>query len=357
MTALDTDDTRQSPGTVQDIGTSGIGTGAGRPRRPSRSAVLHAAERWALLAILAAVVVFFAAFPKTSGTFATTANAAVVAGNQAVVAVLALALLFPLIAGHFDFSVGANAALSSVLCAALMSRHGLPLAVAVTVAVALGAAIGAVNGLLVARLNLNAFVTTLGASTVLGGAITWYTKGQTISTGISPSLTDFGSATLAGLPRLVYLVLALAIASWYLLAHTPYGRWLYAIGANARSARLVGIRTGREVAVAFLLAGALAGVAGVLQTARTGGATADSGVGLLFPALAAVFLGATAVTPGRFNVVGSIIGVLLVASSVSGLTLSGAAGWVDPVFNGAALLLAVGLSTYLRHRRTGAEAA
>ena len=300
------------------------------------------------------VVAFFSAYGPSRDVFASSANAGVVTGNQAVIGLLALAALFPLISGYFDFSVGANSALCSVICASLMSSQHAPLVVAVGVAALLGAAIGAVNGVLVARFGLNAFIVTLGMSTLLGGVIAWKTGGQTISTGISPTLTNFGSVTLFGLPRLVYLVAALALLAWYVLEQTPYGRRLYAIGANARSARLVGIRVRREVFVAFLVAGALAGVAGVLTTARTGGATADTGNGLLFPAIAAVFLGATAVRPGHFNVIGTLIGVLFLAVSVSGLTLSGAADWVDPLFNGAALIIAVGLSTWLGRARTGA---
>jgi ribose transport system permease protein len=154
----------------------------------------------------------------------------------------------------------------------------------------------------------------------------------------------------------VFVVALAALLLWYLLAQTPFGRSLYAIGSNPRSAKLVGVRVVGSVWTTFVLAGAIAGIVGVMQLARTGSATADTGTNLLFPALAAAFLGATAVVPGFFNVVGTIIGVLFVAVSVSGLTLSGASAWVSPVFNGAALLIAVGLSHYLgRHRgaRTG----
>ena len=174
--------------------------------------------------------------------------------------------------------------------------------------------------------------------------------------GISPALTDFGSLTWFGLPRLVYLVIVLGALGWYVLVQTPYGRSLYAIGSNPRAARLVGIKVQREVFLAFVVSGTLAGVAGVLTTARTGGSTTDTGTTVLFGALAAVFLGLTAVTPGRFNIVGTMIGVLFVAASVSGLTLSGASDWVQPVFNGGALMVAVILSTYLNRRRRGVDA-
>ncbi len=140
-----------------------------------------------------------------------------------------------------------------------------------------------------------------------------------------------------------------------MFTHTPYGRSLYAIGANPRSAQLVGIRVNKYVLISFMLAGLISAITGILQLARFGSATADTGNSLLFPALAAAFLGATSVRPGFFNVVGTMIGLLFVAVSVSGLTLAGAQAWVSPVFNGAALLAAVGLSTYLGRKRGAAR--
>lgn len=309
------------------------------------------AERNALLALLAAVVVFFSVLPASKDVFFTTDNMSVLLGNQATVALLALAAIVPLVSGQFDFSIGANAALSTVLCAGLMSRHDVNALVAVVLCVAVGSLIGLVNGLAVTRLGLNAFVTTLGMATLIGGIVQWYTGGQTIIEGISVKLTNFGSIDILGVPQVVYVVLVVAAILWYVLTHTPFGRGLYAVGVNPRAADLVGIRTGTYVTASFTIAGAIAGLTGVMQLARVGSATADGGTSLLFPALAAAFLGVTAVRPGFFNVVGTLIGVLLVSVAVSGLTLSGADAWVSPVFNGAALLVAVALSTWLgRHR-------
>jgi len=313
------------------------------------------AESYALLALLVVLGAFFALLPSSRDVFLSVPNLSVLLGNQATVALLALAAIIPLVSGYFDFSLGANAATATVLCAGLMSRHHVPLALAGVLCVALGAVIGLVNGVLVTRYRLSSFVTTLAAATLLGGIIQWYTGGQTILAGISPDLVRFGSETLFGIPQIVYVVLAVAALLWYLLSQTPYGRSLYAIGANPRAAKLVGIRSDRYVTISFVLAGTISALVGILQLARTGSATADSGTSLLFPALAAAFLGATAVRPGFFNVIGTLIGVLFVSVAVSGLTLAGAQAWVSPVFNGAALLIAVGLSTYLgRHRgRTG----
>jgi ribose transport system permease protein len=318
---------------------------------PHTSPILQILERGALPILTVLVFLFFTFNPASSATFPTVANLNVILGSQAVVTLLALAAMFPLVAGYFDFSLGAVAAFSQVLTAGLMAKAGLPLWLAVLISILMGALVGAVNGFLITKLKMSPFVTTLGVALLLSGIAVWYTSGQTIATGIDPALTAFGSAKWLGLPVVVYTVLLAAIVAWYFLAHTPYGRSIYAIGSNAASARLVGIRVERNVWWTFIVGGSIAGLAGVLQLSRIGSATGGGGNELLFPALAAVFLGATTIIPGFFNVFGTIIGALFVSISVSGLTLTGAGGWAANVFNGLALLVAVGLSTFLGRRR------
>jgi ribose transport system permease protein len=308
-------------------------------------------ENYALLILTIGVYLFFTFFPPSSGAFPTINNLNVILGSQAVVAMVALAALFPLVAGYFDFSLGATAALCQVLSAGLMANSGWPLWAAIVVPLLLAGLIGLINGFFITRLHMSPFVTTLGMALLISGVAIWYTGGQTIISGIDPAIREFGSARWLGLPVVVYVVLAIAAIAWYFFTHTPYGRSLYAIGSNASSARLVGIRVERNVWWTFIVAGLVAGGAGVMQLSRLGSATASAGNELLFPALAAVFLGATAITPGFFNVIGTIIGAVFVSISVSGLTLSGASGWASNVFNGIALLAAVALSTYLGRRK------
>lgn len=340
----------QSP-TPDETVPADRGSAAATPRTGGHGGLTGLLERHALLLLLLVVGTFFTFLPASSDSFLTQENVSVLLGNNATVALLALAVVLPLVCGYFDFSLGATAAASTVLTAGLMSFHDLPLGLAATAGIGVGVLVGAVNGLLVTRFGLNAFVTTLGMATLIGGLVQWYTGGQTILAGLDPRLAQFGSTTLLGVPQVVYVVAVVALLLWYLLAQTPFGRSLYAIGSNPRSAALVGIRVQRSVWTTFVLAGAIAGVVGVMALARAGSATADPGTTLLFPALAAAFLGATAVRPGFFNVVGTLIGVLFVSVSVSGLTLAGASTWVSPVFNGASLLVAVGLSHYLGRSR------
>lgn len=308
-------------------------------------------ERYALVLLTALVILFFSVNPASSQAFPTVANFNVILGSQAVVSLVAIAALFPLISGYFDFSLGAVAAMAQVMSAGLMADMKAPLWVAIIVPIVMAGCVGLFNGWLVTKRHMPPFVTTLATATLLSGLIMLYTGGKTIVAGIDPAITKFGSSRFLGLPTVIFVVLIVAIASWYFLAQTPYGRSLYAIGSNVNSARLVGIRVERNVWWSFVVASSIAGLAGVIQLSRMGSATAGDGGGLFFAALAAVFLGATAINPGFFNVFGTLIGALFVSIAVSGLVLSGASGWASPVFNGTALLLAVGFSTYLGRRK------
>lgn len=324
-----------------------------RALRPD--ALVAVLERYALVVLLGLLIVFFAFLPATSDSFLTVANMRNVAANQTVIAIAALAALIPLIGGQFDVSVGAVLGMVSVAIAALTTRAGLPVPVALVLGVALGAAVGAVNGFIVAYLRASSFIITLGMATLVGGLVSLYSKDQVIL-GVPQSLVDFGTLNWLGVPRVVWLLAAVAVVVGWLLRHTVLGRQLLSVGANPRAARLVGIPVQRVVLLSFVLAGALAGIAGAVLLARTGSGNPQVGSGYTLSALAAAFLGSTTIRPGRFNVPGTLVGVFFVAVSVNGLTLAGAADWVDPVFNGAAVVIAVAASTILAHRRgTAAE--
>lgn len=316
-----------------------------------RLSKLELAERYALPVLFVITILFFSVFQES---FATTGNAQVVVASQAVVAVIALGLMVPLVGGNFDISVGAVAVLCGIVLAALTMKHGWSLIPACAVVIALGVAIGVVNGLLVAYGGLDGLIATLGTSFVIGGLISLYTKDVSITGEGSKFLDDLGSSNVLGVPRLAVVALVVALVVAYVLTQTPFGRRLAAIGSSSAAARLVGIRVERTVLLTFMASGALAGIAGILMLAQQGsGNPANQGLALALPALAAVFLGASAFKPGHFNVPGTIVGLLLVAVFVSGLTLGGAEAWVQPVFEGGALIVAVGLSAFFRRRRLG----
>ena len=310
-------------------------------------------ERYALLVLFLLMCLFFSVYGPTSGTFASSANVRNILGNEPVIAIIALASIIPLTCGQFDLSVGATAGLSSIVTASAAAEHELPVVVAIVIGVLSGCLVGLFNGVLVARLGVNALIATLGTATLVAGLVSLYTSNQVISIGIPESITSVGSGTWLGLPRTVFTLAAVALAVWYLLTQTPYGRYLTSVGVSPGSARLVGLRVDRYVLSSFVLSGGLAGIAGVLLLARAGTANPAVGPGYTLAALSAAFLGATAIKPGTFNVLGTLLGVAFVAVSVNGLVLSGAADWVQPTFNGAALIIAVALSTAIARRRAG----
>jgi ribose transport system permease protein len=326
-------------------------TDTDRPQGKSHGVFVGLGQRYGLLVILALMVLFFSTYSKTSAAFPTQANLITLIGNSAVVSVVALAFVVPLTAGVIDLSAAATTGASSIATASVMSRFDGPLWLAILAGLAIGAAVGATNGLLITRLGLDPIIETLGMSILLPGLAVWYTGGLTITGNISATLTQFGSLNWWGLPRLLVVLVPVVLATWYLLEHTPYGRRLSAIGSNPKSARLVGIRVERMILSSMTLGGFLAGIAGVLLCARAGSADTTAGPSFLFPALAAVFLGATTIKPGLPNSLGAIVGVFFVAIAVSGLSIAGAAAWAPGVFNGGSLLFAVWMTATFARRR------
>jgi ribose transport system permease protein len=345
------------PDTVTASETAPAPSGAPAPdrrrlRRPDRHRLLGWAEAYALLALLIAAGIFFSILPSTSGTFPTEANLQAIAANQAVIAVVALAALLPLVCGEWDLSVGANAGLSAVFAASALG-NGAPIWLAVLIALGVGIGIGILNALIVTQAKVNAVIATLGMATILEGALNQKTGGLTVASNIPASITDFGSGKTLGIPDPAWAMLVIAVVVWYVLAHTPVGRHLYALGSNAAAARLVGLRTRWLVAATFIGAGALAGLAGFLQVTRAGGADPKVGLGFTLPALAAAFLSAAAIKPGRPNVWGTIVAIFFLATLNGGLNLAGSPSYVASYVNGAALIVGVALASYLGRRRAG----
>jgi ribose transport system permease protein len=302
-----------------------------------------------LLGIL--LFAFFATNATSGDVFTGSANIKNILGDQAVTGLVALAMVIPLASGYFDFTVAGITGVVNVAMASIVGPHGWPIALAIPFCLAIGALVGFITGFLVAKLKLNAFVVTLGGFTLLGGLAQLYTKGKFISEGIPTSFTSWGSQTWLGVPKPFFLLIAVALIAWYLLSNTPFGRYLECIGSNERGARLVGVNVTRTIWTSFVISGLLAAIAGILQTSRAGSGSSETAAVFLFPAFTAVFLGATTIRPGRYNVWGTVIGVYFVAISVSGFTLLGAQTWVQPVFNGTALIVAVALTTFAKRAR------
>jgi ribose transport system permease protein len=326
---------------------------AKQPAAPSKGfgrLLVHYGEAYTLVALTALIAVFFSLLPLTSETFPTAANAQIVIGNQAVLAIVALAAFVPLVLNEFDVSVGATLGLASIYGALAMST-GVPWPVALLIAAGIGTLIGLVNGLIVTQAGVNSLIATLGTSIIIHGIVVWQTHGVSIVTNIPSIITKFGSGAVFGIPLPFFALLVVVLVLGYLMSYTPFGRYLYAIGSNISAARLVGINTNRMILTSFVLCGLLSGLAGFLQVARAGGANPRVGESFTLPALAAAFLSAAAIKPGVYNVPGVIVAVFFLATINSGLNLAGADVYVNDLVNGSALILGVALSRFLGRDR------
>ena len=266
-----------------------------------------------------------------------------VARSQAVVGILALGVLVPFIAGEFDISVGANLALSVILMAWMSNEYpGLGAPVMCLIAIAVCAFVGVVNGILVGKVGINSFIATLATSQVLVAIALKLSNNEQVVASLSQNFMDLGQGQTLGVPNGLFVTLALGLLVWYVLQFTKVGRHLFASGFNREAARLSGVRTQRIVIGSFIASGAIAGLAGVVFIAQLGTFTTTIGMPFLFPAFAAVFLGATQFNQ-RPNVWGTLLAIFTLALGVQGLqlSLSQSGFWITPMFNGLALIAAV----------------
>ena len=325
---------------------------APRTQRSVRRWMLERLEAYALVGLLIIVAAFFSLYSKTSSTFLTAANLQTLIGGQAVIGIIALAALVPLVCNEWDLSIGATSGLAAVYAADAMIS-GTSLVLAFLLCLAIGAIVGLVNSLIVTRVRVNAVITTLGMSVIIDGVINQKTNGTAVTGNIPQVLTNFGSENWLGIPRVAYALALLALLLYYVLDHTPAGRYLYALGSNPKGARLVGLRTKLLLGSTFVAAGMLAAAGGMLELARAGSADPRVGDTFTLPALAAAFLSAASIKPGRYNVGGTLVAIFFLATLNSGLALAGAAPYVSSYVNGAALIVGVGLAAYLGRKRTG----
>ncbi|MGZ2255956.1 ABC transporter permease [Roseobacter sp. A03A-229] len=287
-------------------------------------------------------------------TFPTMLNLRAIVSDKAIIALLSLGAMIPMAAGRIDLTVGYGIVLWHILAISLQTMLGLPWPIAVAVVLLLGALTGFFNGLLVEVAKIDSFIATLGTGTVLYALALWHTGGRQMVGVLPDGFYALNNTFVFGLPITGYYLLGITIVMWLVLEYTPVGRYLYAIGANQRAAQLNGIPTRKYVIGAFVASGTMTALAGVLLAAKLRIGQASVGLEFLLPALVGAFLGSTTIKPGRVNVWGTIVGVAILAVGISGIQQFGGSFWVEPLFNGVTLLIAIGIAGYAQ-RRKGAE--
>jgi len=304
---------------------------------------------WFMLLFVLAIFSLFIPNYFQLGIFANIIEASSVLG------VISIGLALVVIAGHMDLSVESVAALSAMSVGILFCSAGIGLGITLSpewlmvpaslvVAIGVGALIGAFNGFLIVKVKMNAFIITLASYIWVRGLVVAISGGRSAQD-LAPAIRWFGIQRLLGLPLTAWIAIACFVVSSFVMAKTPFGRHLKMIGGNETATFRAGIRVTRNLIIAFVLAGAIAGLSGWLLTIRTSGATANLGVGLLFNAFAAVVIGGVSLKGGVGSLPGVYAGVLLLSSINTAINLMGLPANFTQVIHGLLVLAAVLLDT------------
>ncbi len=334
--------------------TAGTATNRSERGFALREGLARVMSVYGLVVLLIALIGAFSLLrPDTFPTILTLRG---ILSTHGVVALLALGVMVPLATRQFDLSIGYVVALTNSLAIGFQIKSGISWEVAALMILAIGFAIGIVNGLVVAYARVDSFIATLGTGTVVFGIANWYTEGSSLS-GPLPSSFESLSANWLGIPKVAYYVVAVALVLWIVFEYLPFGRYFYAVGSNTAAAELSGIDVRKRITIAFAISGLLAAASGFLLGSQLQIGQTSTGPEYLLPVFAAVLLGSTTIRPGRVNVWGTVIAVLVLAVAIAGLQQLGLPFYVEYLFNGTMIVLAVGLAGYIGRRRAAGRRA
>ena len=279
----------------------------------------------------------------------------IIVDSNVITLMLGIAVLVPLVAGSFDLSIGAVANLTGIETVWLMTTHHWSMWPAIVVAILTGSIIGLVNGFVIVKLHVNSFIATLGMATIIGAVQSIETGNSQPAAPVTTAWSNLSLLNIGGFQIVVVYAIVLIVLAWWFMDHTAVGRYLYATGANREAARLSGVRTNRWTWISLVISSTLSGIAGILFTSANG-PSLTFGTSLLLPAFAAAYLGSTQLRPGRFNVLGSVIAVYVLAIGIQGLQYVTNQQWVGDMFNGVTLVGAVAFAEWRqRHAVTASR--
>ena len=293
-----------------------------------------------IIVLVLMLVIFSALKPDT---FATVGNFRNIVNDMAIATIVAAGLTLPLVAGDFDLSIGYVASFAGILVVGLLSFNELPIIAAVVIVVGAGTLIGVVNGIIVSKIGVNAFIATLGTGTVVVGLNYAYAGGIPLQLTHSREFTSIALGRIAGIPHLILIMAAILMVLWLVLNRTVQGQHIKAIGVSPESARRAGVAIDRTRIVAFAIASTCAAIGGVLMASNLGSGQVTAGDGFMLTSFSAAFLGSAALREGQFHILGTLIGVLTVAVGNNGLAMIGAPIFTQFLFTGSLLVIAVAL--------------
>ena len=272
-------------------------------------------------------------------SFLTVANITNVFTQVSVNAIIAVGMTFVILTGGIDLSVGSTLAISGAIAASVIKSTG-NVFLAIIAASIVGILVGFVNGFLIAKGKLQAFIATLATMTIFRGLTLVFTNGTPISK-LPESFLSIGNAKLGFIPIPVLITVVVAAISIYVLSQTRFGRYLYALGGNEESAKLSGINTDRIKMLTYVVSGFVSAIAGVIITSRIGSASPNAGTGFELDAIAAVVIGGTSLAGGEGKISGTIIGALIIGILNNGLNLMNVSPFYQSIVKGLVILIAV----------------
>ncbi|HDY7467285.1 TPA: ribose ABC transporter permease [Vibrio vulnificus] len=296
-------------------------------------------EQKSLIALLFLIVVVSFLNPN----FFTVDNILNILRQTSVNAIIAVGMTLVILTAGIDLSVGSVLALCGAFAASLVAME-VPVLIAVPTALLAGATLGAISGVIIAKGKVQAFIATLVTMTLLRGVTMVYTDGRPISTGFTDTADAFawfGTGYALGIPVPVWLMVVVFAAAWYLLNHTRFGRYVYALGGNESATRLSGINVDKVKIGVYAICGLLAALAGIIVTSRLSSAQPTAGMGYELDAIAAVVLGGTSLMGGKGRIMGTLIGALIIGFLNNALNLLDVSSYYQMIAKAAVILLAV----------------
>ncbi len=307
---------------------------------------LNLAKRSTVTLPLLGLVIVSLIMAATSDNFMSLDNLANVLRQISINAIIAVGMTFVILTGGIDLSVGAVMACVGAVAAGLMVFSGLPGAVALLACLALGGLFGLLNGALVAFAGMPPIIVTLASMSVARGIGLTYSGGRPIS-GMPEWINVFGRGSLLGVSTPIVIMAVVYLVAWVLLARTPFGRHVYAIGGNEQATRLSGIRVRRIKGLVYVISGLTTALAAVVFISRVSSGQANAGTGFELDAIAAVVLGGTAISGGRGSIIGTLIGAALLGILNNGLNMMNIEPYPQLIIKGAIILAA----TYISRER------
>lgn len=317
----------------------------------ARNAMANLGYWWDKVGIFAVLILLCAFMAVMAPSFLSIDNGLNVARSVSINAILAAGMTMIIITAGIDLSVGSILAVSGV-AGVLLFVSGTPSILAVLGGILVGAFAGFINGAFVAWLALPAFIVTLGSMTYLRGIAYSLLEGQPL---IASDLgyRGIGNGAVAGIPTPVVVMVVVYVVFWFILERTTFGRHVYAVGGNIEAARLAGINVKRVLAWVYTIAGAAAGLAGIIFSARVLSAQPTAGESYELDAIAAVVLGGTSLMGGRGRILGTLVGALIIGVLSNGLVLMNVPFFYQLIVKGLVIVLAVAIDSLRRLSKSG----